>query len=72
MGEKIMVKVTLTFEMDEDKLREIFDDYDVKFTKKKAKELQTDLNLNLFQVEEDMWERFEEIVSEWVDNTLNV
>lgn len=67
-----MVKVTLTFEMDEDKLREIFDDYDVKFTKKKAKELQTDLNLNLFQVEEDMWERFEEIVSEWVDNTLNV
>lgn len=63
-----MLKLTLTFEMDEEQLRGIFEDRDIKFTKKKAKELQEELKDNYDSVQVDMEERFAEIVEEWIEN----
>jgi hypothetical protein len=33
-----MLKLTFTFEIDEEQLREMFDSYEIKFSKKKAKD----------------------------------
>lgn len=63
-----MLKITMTFEMDEEQLKEIFDNYDIKFTKKKAKELQMEMEESVSNVQTDMEERFEEIVGEWIEN----
>ena len=63
-----MLKITMTFEMDEEQLREIFESYDIKFTKKKAKELQMEMEESVSNVQTDMEERFEEIVGEWIEN----
>lgn len=65
-----MLKLTLTFEMDEDQLKEIFDSYEIKFTKKKAKELQAEMEFSLDNVQVDMEERFAEIVEEWIQNAF--
>ncbi len=66
-----MLKLTITFEMDEDQLREIFESNDLKFTKKKAKELQKEMDFSLDNVQVDMEERFEEIVDEWIQNQFD-
>jgi protein associated with RNAse G/E len=63
-----MVKLTLTFEMDEEQLKEIFESYDIKFSKKKAKELQKEMDFSSDDVQVEMEERFQEIVEEWVQN----
>lgn len=63
-----MLKLTFTLEMDEEQLREIFESVDIKFSKKKAKELQKDMEFNLDTVQMDLEERFSEIVEEWIQN----
>jgi hypothetical protein len=65
------VKLTLTFEIDEETLREVFDSYDLKFTKKKIKELQEDMEQNFDVVQVDMEERFREVVEEWIQNQFD-
>ena len=65
------VALTLTFEIDEETLREIFDSYDLKFTKKKIKELQSEMEDNFDSVQVDMEERFREVVEEWIQNQFD-
>jgi hypothetical protein len=66
-----MLKLKFTFEMDEEQLREIFDSYDIKFSKKKVKDLQAEMELSLDDVQVEMEDRFAEIVEEWIQNTLD-
>jgi hypothetical protein len=65
-----MLKLTFTFEIDEDQLREMFDSYEIKFSKKKVKDLQKEMDYSLDDVQVDMEERFAEIVEEWIQNTF--
>jgi hypothetical protein len=65
-----MLKLTFTFEIDEEQLREMFDSYEIKFSKKKAKDLQKEMDYSLDDVQVDMEERFAEIVEEWIQNTF--
>lgn len=65
-----MLKLTFTFEMDEEQLEEIFDSYDIKFTKAKVKKLQKEMDYSQDDVQVDMEERFQEIVEEWIQNTF--
>jgi hypothetical protein len=62
------IKLTLSFEIDEETLREVFENFELKFTKKKIKELQEDLDQNFDSVQVDMEERFQEVVEEWIQN----
>lgn len=59
-----MIKITLTFEMDEEQLKELFESNEVKFSKKKGKELQHELEYNSEDIQIALEENFEEIVSE--------
>ena len=61
-----MIKVTVTFEMDEEQLRDLFESNDIKFTKKKAKDLQEELDFTEDSVQEQLEEQFEEIVDELI------
>lgn len=63
--------ITLTFEMDEEQLREMFEGYELKFTKKKVKELQSEMDYSLDTVQVDMEERFSEVVEEWIQNQFD-
>jgi hypothetical protein len=65
-----MLKLTFTFEIDEEQLREMFDSYEIKFSKKKVKDLQKEMDYSLDDVQVDMEERFAEIVEEWIQNTF--
>jgi hypothetical protein len=65
-----MLKLTFTFEIDEEQLREMFDSYEIKFSKKKAKDLQKEMDYSIDDVQVDMEERFAEIVEEWIQNTF--
>jgi transcriptional regulator of heat shock response len=65
------ISLTITFEIDEEQLREIFDSYEIKFTKKKVKELQAEMDYGLDNVQVDMEERFQEIVEEWIQNQFD-
>jgi hypothetical protein len=65
------LKLTITFEMDEEQLRDIFESCDIKFTKKKAKELQDEMDYGQDGVQVDMEERFAEIVEEWISNQFD-
>jgi hypothetical protein len=71
MAAEAKLKISLTFEMDEEQLREIFDSYDLKFTKKKVKELQAEMDYGLDNVQVDMEERFQEVVEEWIQNQFD-
>ena len=61
-----MVKITLTFEMEEEQLRELFERSEVKYSKKKAKELQEELEGTHDDVQIQLEENFEEIVTEMI------
>lgn len=65
------LKITLTFEIDEEQLREMFEGYELKFTKKKVKELQSEMDYSLDTVQVDMEERFSEVVEEWIQNQFD-
>jgi hypothetical protein len=65
------ITLTMTFEVDEEQLREIFESYDLKFTKKKVKELQSEMDYAQDNVQVDMEERFLEVVEEWIQNQFD-
>jgi hypothetical protein len=64
-NEKI-VKITLTFEMEEEQLRDLFESCEVKFSKKKAKELQGELEGTHDGVQIQLEEPFEEIITDMI------
>jgi hypothetical protein len=61
-----MLKFKVTFELDEERLRDFFDSNDIKFSKNKVKELKS----NLIEVESDVLieleEKFDEIIDEMI------
>ena len=61
-----MIKFTVVFEIEEEELKELFESNEVKFSKKKAKEVQEELNNTDIDVQEVLQEAFEEIVSETI------
>jgi hypothetical protein len=58
-----MIKVTI--ELDEEQLRELFEEREIKFSKKKVKEIQEQLNEDFSELEERLGELVDEII---VDN----
>lgn len=61
-----MVKITLTFEMEEEQLRELFESCEVRFSKKKAQELQEELEGTHDDVQIQLEEPFEEIITDMI------
>lgn len=59
-----MLKLTLTFELDEEQLRDIFESNEIKFSKKKVKEIQATLEETEMDIQSNLDEVFEEIVTE--------
>ena len=56
--------MTISFEVDEDVLKDLFDNCEVKYSKKKAKELIEDLDETEDDIQLTMQDLFEEIVAE--------
>jgi hypothetical protein len=61
-----VIKFTVVFEIEEEELKDLFESNEVKFSKKKAKELQEELNNTDVDVQGVLQEAFEEIVSETI------
>lgn len=61
-----MIKITLTFEMEEEQLRELFESCEVKYSKKKANELQEELEGTHDDVQIQLEDSFEEIVTDMI------
>ena len=61
-----MVKITLTFEMEEEQLKELFESCEVKYSKTKAKELQEELEGTHDDVQIQLEDSFEEIVTDMI------
>ena len=59
-----MIKITVVFEMEEEQIKELFESNEIKFSKKKLKELQEDLDDTTPDVQETLEETFKEIVEE--------
>ena len=59
-----MIKITVVFEMDEETIKDLFEGNEIKFSKKKLKELQEDLDDTAPDVQEALEETFQEIVEE--------
>ena len=60
-----MIKLSVDLELDEERLREIFEGQEIKFSKKKIAELKRDLANNEY-VQEALEERFEEFIEELI------
>ena len=63
--------MTISFEMDEEELKDLFENNEVKYSKKKAKELQDELEYNSEDIQITLEENFEEIVRENIHEYLN-
>jgi|1185.fasta_scaffold131065_3 protein-tyrosine-phosphatase len=61
-----MLKFTITLEMDEEQLQDIFESRDIKFSKAKAKKLQKEMDNSLDTIQMDLDDKFEEIVDDWI------
>jgi chromosome condensin MukBEF complex kleisin-like MukF subunit len=61
------LKINITLELSEDQLRDIFESYDIKFTKKKVKELQDELDNAGDSVQMELEEAFEEIAGNMIN-----
>jgi actin-like ATPase involved in cell morphogenesis len=59
-----MIKITVVFEMEEEQIKELFEGNEIKFSKKKMKELQEDLEYTSESVQEALEETFQEVVEE--------
>jgi hypothetical protein len=57
-----MIKIELV--VDEEQLKEIFEDLEIKFSKKRMKELQEIINDDFSSVEEGLGELIQEIIQE--------
>lgn len=60
-----MIKISIDLELDEERLREIFEEQEIRFSKKKVAELQRDLENNEY-IQETIEEAFEEFVEELI------
>lgn len=61
-----MIKFIVVCEIEEEELKELFESNEVKFSKKKAKEIQEELNNIDTDIQGVLQEAFEEIVSETI------
>jgi hypothetical protein len=61
-----MLKFTVSFVIEEDQLKDIFESYDIKYTKKKLKELKEYVKDNEYIFEEEMADDFERVVGDMV------
>lgn len=59
-----MIKLVLTFEMDREAVKELFEANEIKFSVKKLKDLQEDLDYVSDDIQVQLEEQFEEIVNE--------
>jgi hypothetical protein len=62
-----MLKFKVTFELEEEQLRDLFEANDIKFTKKKAKEIQKAIDENfdyIVVLEEAFSEMIDEIITQ--------
>jgi hypothetical protein len=71
MAAEAKVTVDLTITIEQEQLEELFENYEIKFTKKKAKELAQDIRNN-----EDVWfseieEAFADIVGNWLQEMFD-
>lgn len=62
-----MIALTVTFQMDEEQLRDIFEYYDVEYTEEKAQELRVDMTDDNGWLQEDLDNFFYGIIEGWVD-----
>jgi 5-methylthioribose kinase len=71
MAAEAKIEMTITMRLDEEQLRDIFDTFDIKFSKKKVKELQEELNQDFEQAyQAEFEEMFEEIVGNWLNDSF--
>jgi thermostable 8-oxoguanine DNA glycosylase len=61
-----VIKFIVVCEIEEEELKELFESNEVKFSKKKAKEIQEELNNIDTDIQGVLQEAFEEIVSETI------
>lgn len=61
-----MLKLKLDIEIDEDTLRDIFEGQEIKFSKKKIKELQKDIGENEQAFIDEIYDSVEDAVSNWI------
>lgn len=63
-----MIKLTFTVALDEEQLRDLFEEREIKFSKAKAKKLQKELDYNADDIQSVFEENFEEIVDETIED----
>jgi hypothetical protein len=63
-----MLKINVTLELDEEQLRDIFESLEIKFSKKKAKELQEEVDSIESDIQIMMQDTFEEIISNTISD----
>lgn len=66
-----MLKFKIDFEIDEERLMEMFENREVKFSKNKIKVLKSQMNENFSDWFDELNEEFERIVEDWIDNYFN-
>jgi len=59
-----VIKLTVVFEIEEEELKELFESNEIKYSKKKAKELKEELEYTVESVQEALEETFQEVVSD--------
>ena len=59
-----MIKLTVEFEIEEEDLKELFESNEIKYSKKKGKELKEELEYTIESVQEALEETFQEVVSD--------
>jgi hypothetical protein len=66
-----MLKFKIDFEIDEERLMEMFENREVKFSKNKIKVLKSQMNENFSDWFDELNEEFERIVDDWIENYFN-
>lgn len=66
-----MLSLVIKFELDEEQLRDLFEAHDIKFSKKKVKEVQACLEETHSDIQMTLDEPFEEIVAEIITDLFD-
>lgn len=66
-----MLSLTIKFELDEEQLRDLFENHEIKFSKKKVKEIQACLEETHSDIQMTLEEQFEEIVAEAITDLFD-
>jgi uncharacterized protein YehS (DUF1456 family) len=66
-----MLKVTVSFELDEEQLRDLFEQYEVKFSKAKVKTIMKHMKESEFELQDFLNDSFEEFISDFINEEWN-